>query len=54
MIVNARATHWASSNPIPGGPSFENFELTEPFRPGREFRFRIEPMKDEGGPEIRP
>lgn len=43
VMVNARAAYWASTAAIPGGASFENFELIEPFRPGREFRFRIEP-----------
>ena len=45
-LVNARATYWASSSPIPGGPAYENFELTEPFRDGRELRFRIEPLPE--------
>jgi len=44
LLVNARATYWASSSPIPGGPSFENFELTEPFRQGWVLRFRVEPL----------
>lgn len=43
-VVNARSNYWASASPIPGGPSFENFELMEPFRQGREFRFGVEPM----------
>lgn len=43
VLVNARAAYWASTAPIPGGAAFENFELVEPFRQGREFRFRIEP-----------
>lgn len=45
--VNARTAYWASTASIPGGASFENFELVEPFRQGREFRFRIEPYFDE-------
>ena len=49
VLVNARATYWASSSPIPGGASFENFELTEPFHDGREFRFRIEPLAPASG-----
>ncbi|MGO4592993.1 hypothetical protein AB4Z18_04130 [Leifsonia sp. 2TAF2] len=44
VLVNARAAYWASTATIPGGPSFENFEFVEPFRQGREFRFRIEPV----------
>jgi hypothetical protein len=41
LKVNARRTYWASTSPIPGGPSFENFELIEPFVDGREFTFRV-------------
>ena len=39
--VNARYTYWMSERPIPGGISFENFELREPFRSGRSFVFGI-------------
>lgn len=39
--VNARYTYWAGRQPIPGGISFENFELREPFRPGQTFIFGI-------------
>ncbi|WP_152363961.1 hypothetical protein [Microlunatus speluncae] len=42
--VNGRYTYWASESPIPGGVSYENFELIEPFRPGREFFFAVEPI----------
>ncbi|MBX3309276.1 MAG: hypothetical protein KF739_02440 [Cryobacterium sp.] len=44
LLVNARAEYWASTAPIPGGASFENFELREHFRNGREFRLTIEPL----------
>ncbi|MCU1410867.1 MAG: hypothetical protein JWR04_1574 [Rhodoglobus sp.] len=44
VLVNARYAYWASSSPIPGGASFENFELLEPFREGQEFTFAIEPL----------
>jgi hypothetical protein len=44
-VVNARSNYWASASPIPGGPSYENFELMEPFRQGREFQFSVEPME---------
>lgn len=44
LLVNARATYWASTAPIPGGPSFENFELKEPFNNGRTLRLSIEPL----------
>jgi hypothetical protein len=39
--VNARYVYWGSERPIPGGISFENFELREPFRDGQEFVFGI-------------
>lgn len=42
--VNGRFTYWASESPIPGGVSYENFELVEPFRQGREFFFSIDPL----------
>jgi len=42
VLVNARWAYWASASPIPGGPSFENFELLEPFRDGQEFTFGVE------------
>jgi hypothetical protein len=41
--VNARKTYWASHAAIPGGASFENFELEAPFRPRQEFVFGITP-----------
>lgn len=40
-VVNARYTYWQSSQPIPGGISFENIELREPFYPGQTFVFGI-------------
>ncbi|UFU05004.1 hypothetical protein [Ruania halotolerans] len=43
-LVNARASYWASESGIPGGPSYENVELVEPFRQGRELVFGIEPL----------
>lgn len=42
--VNGRATYWASSAPIPGGISFENFELEVPFASGRSFTFGVSPF----------
>lgn len=46
--VNGRFTYWASRAPIPGGVSFENFELVSPFRQGEEFWFGVEPgVKDD-------
>ncbi|HPA16113.1 MAG TPA: hypothetical protein PLU30_00100 [Verrucomicrobiae bacterium] len=40
-VVNARATYWATQQPIPGGPAFENFEFTEKFRGGSPLIFGI-------------
>ncbi len=39
--VNARSTYWKSKLPIPGGASFENFEMRAPFKPGQRFWFGI-------------
>ncbi len=39
VVVNARYTYWMSSQPIPGGVAFENFELNERFYPGQQFVF---------------
>lgn len=39
--VNGRFTYWMSRQPIPGGVSFENFELREPFKSGQSFIFGI-------------
>ncbi|MET7751449.1 hypothetical protein [Micromonospora sp. NPDC005367] len=44
VLVNGRFCYWASQSPIPGGTSFENFELSEPFADGREYAFAVEPM----------
>jgi hypothetical protein len=33
-----------SASPIPGGTAYENVELVEPFRQGRELFFGIEPL----------
>jgi hypothetical protein len=44
VLVNGRRSYWASSSPIPGGTAFENFELGEPYRPGQEYVFTVEPM----------
>ena len=42
--VNGRATYWNSQATIPGGMSFENFELHAPFQDGDEFRFGVVPL----------
>lgn len=39
--VNARKVYWASTQAIPGGISFENFEFQERFYPGQEFVYGI-------------
>lgn len=44
-LVNARASYWASESPIPGGASYENLEILEPFRQGRELVFGVDPLE---------
>jgi hypothetical protein len=39
--VNGRFMYWGGKRPIPGGISYENFELREPFRSGHTFVFGI-------------
>jgi hypothetical protein len=48
LRVNARKVYWASTQPIPGGISFENIELQERFYPGQEFIYGI----TEGSPKF--
>ncbi|GAB3424367.1 hypothetical protein GCM10027516_24640 [Niabella aquatica] len=43
-LVNGRYTYWASRSPIPGGISFENFELKAPFKQGNTFVFGVSPL----------
>lgn len=43
-LVSGRFTYWASEAPIPGGVSFENFELKSPFKNGERFVFGITPL----------
>lgn len=43
-VVNGRWSYWASASPIPGGVSFENVEVGEPFRQGATLRFSVEPL----------
>ena len=43
VLVNGRFAYWNSDSPIPGGISFENFEMVEPFRQGAEFWFGVRP-----------
>lgn len=37
VVVNARKTYWGSDIDIPGGKSYENFELNAAYRPGQTF-----------------
>jgi hypothetical protein len=39
--VNGRRVYWASHDPIPGGPAFENFELRQSYRIGQSFIFGL-------------
>ncbi len=48
LRVNGRARYWSGGSqdknayvPIPGGPSFENFEMREKYYPGQKFYFGI-------------
>ena len=41
VVVNGRYTYWQSSQPIPGGVAFENFEWRERFYDGQQFVFGI-------------
>ena len=41
--VNGRATFWGDSGKIPGGLSYENFELEVPFAEGQELWFGVTP-----------
>jgi hypothetical protein len=44
VAVNGRYTYWLSHRPIPGGVSFENFELRERFHAGQRFVFGMTPQ----------
>lgn len=44
-LVNGRRVYWGSRSPIPGGASFENFEMVAPFKQGGEFWFSVEPIE---------
>jgi hypothetical protein len=47
-LVNGRYAYWSSKSPIPGGISFENFEMIAPFRQGAEFWFGVRQGVSEG------
>ncbi|TRY16932.1 hypothetical protein FOJ82_13785 [Tessaracoccus rhinocerotis] len=46
VLVNGRWAYWASESPIPGGVSYENFEILEPFTEGQEFIYWAEPIDE--------
>lgn len=46
-IVNGRVVYWGDLLPIPGGISFENFEMKQVFRQGDRFVFGIAPETPE-------
>ena len=50
--VNARTTYWASNARIPGGISFENFELIGPFQEGNQSWFGVAPGRYENGSSL--
>lgn len=43
-LVNGRYTYWASKAPIPGGISFENFEIKAIFKQGLTMVFGVSPL----------
>jgi hypothetical protein len=43
--VNGRRVYWASTTPIPGGLSFENFEVRQRYAPGQAFIFGLSPKQ---------
>ena len=44
VLVNRRFTYWAGKSPIPGGISYENFELKAPFINGSKCIFGMTPL----------
>jgi len=44
--VNGRTKYWASRRPIPGGISFENFEMVAPLLGGQQFWFGVKPQEE--------
>jgi hypothetical protein len=47
VVVNAREVYYGQTVPIPGGKSFENFELNAGYYPGQTFIYGVRPP---GGP----
>jgi hypothetical protein len=48
--VNAREKYYGQDLPIPGGKSFENFELNAAFHPGQAFIFGVHPPAGPAAP----
>ena len=46
-LLNGRLTYFRSSNPLPGGIAYENFEVRSPFHNGDTFCFGITPQTPE-------
>ncbi|MEL7425449.1 MAG: hypothetical protein AAFN81_20840 [Bacteroidota bacterium] len=47
-LVNGRYVYWASHSLIPGGISFENFEIKRPYRLGDTYTFGVVPRSASG------
>jgi hypothetical protein len=47
VAVNAREKYYGQDLPIPGGKSFENFELNAAFHPGQVFIYGVRPPNGE-------
>jgi hypothetical protein len=43
--VNGRRVYWASHDPLPGGPAFENFEVRQRYMKGQTFIFGVTPKE---------
>lgn len=43
--VNGRRVYWASRDPLPGGPAFENFEVRQRYKEGQTFVFGVTPKE---------
>ncbi len=46
-VVNGRVVYWGDLLPIPGGISYENFEMKQPYSPGGTFVFGVTPLAPE-------
>lgn len=52
--MNGRHCYWMSTSAIPGGTSYENFELSEPFADGRQIFFSVTPLPEAGSATASP